>query len=165
MSISSSLWGSRCLTSRKVSGSELKYGVETHGKGTGEQGSGGAEAQESSRLRLIPLARKINDEMPSHMVALIEDALSEAGRELAGAKVALLGVAYLENSDDTRNTPAAVLARLLLAGGAEMVAHDPHARESEWRMAKGSIGMGARGGVKGGGLRGGGDEAPRVFRA
>jgi UDP-N-acetyl-D-mannosaminuronic acid dehydrogenase len=113
----------------------LKYGLETYGRRAEEQGGGGAEAK--SGLRLIPLAREINGRMPGHMVALIEDALMEAGRELAGAKVVLLGVAYLENADDTRNTPAAALAKLLLARGAEVVAHDPYVREVDWRRALG----------------------------
>ncbi len=40
----------------------------------------------------------------------------------------LLGVSYLEDADDTRNTPAAALANLLLARGVEVVAHDPFVR-------------------------------------
>ena len=114
----------------------LKYGLATYGsqrdKGTRRQGE-----RETEGLRLIPLAREINDGMPGHMVALIEDALAEAGCELAGAKVALLGAAYLENADDTRNTPAAALAELLLARGADVVAHDPYVREVDWRRALG----------------------------
>ena len=79
----------------------------------------------------IPLAREINDGMPAHMLALMKEALAEAGRKLAGARVILLGVAYLENADDTRNTPAAALAKLPLARGAEVVAHDPYVRDAD----------------------------------
>jgi UDP-N-acetyl-D-mannosaminuronic acid dehydrogenase len=107
----------------------LKYGLEMYGESTGGESESG--------LKLIPLAREINDGMPGHMVALIEEVLAEAGRELAGAKVVLLGVAYLENADDTRNTPAAALAKLLLARRAEVVAHDPHVRQADWRRALG----------------------------
>jgi UDP-N-acetyl-D-mannosaminuronic acid dehydrogenase len=113
----------------------LKYGLETYGATV--QGGEGAEGQ-GSELQLIPLAREINDGMPEHMVALIEDGLAEAGREVAGAKIVLLGVSYLENADDTRNTPAAALARLLQACGAEVVAHDPYVREADWRRALGN---------------------------
>jgi UDP-N-acetyl-D-mannosaminuronic acid dehydrogenase len=81
---------------------------------------------------LIELARQINGGMPGHMMELIEEALREAGVELARAKVAVLGVAYLEDSDDTRNTPAAPLAALLRAQGARVVAHDPYVRERDW---------------------------------
>lgn len=108
----------------------LTYGVERYGRAAEEQGSGGEGV-----LRLIPLAREINDAMPTHMLDLIEDGLEEAGRSLEGSTVALLGVAYLENADDTRNTPAADLAALLLQRGAEVVAHDPHVREADWVRA------------------------------
>jgi UDP-N-acetyl-D-mannosaminuronic acid dehydrogenase len=105
----------------------LKYGVETYG----------GRAEDPGELRLIPLAREINDGMPGHMVALIEETLRDAGRELGGSKIVLLGVAYLENADDTRNTPAAALAKLLLARGAEVVAHDPYVREADWHRELG----------------------------
>jgi UDP-N-acetyl-D-mannosaminuronic acid dehydrogenase len=111
----------------------LKYGLETYGR-QGDKETGGGEEGE---LRLIPLAREVNDGMPRHMAALIEEALAEAVRELAGAKVVLLGVAYLENADDTRNTPAAALAKLLLARGAKVIAHDSYVRETDWRRALG----------------------------
>jgi UDP-N-acetyl-D-mannosaminuronic acid dehydrogenase len=114
----------------------LKYGLETYGR-RGDEEKWGQRQRESEELRLIPLAREINDRMPGHMLALIEDALAETGRELAGAKVAVLGAAYLENADDTRNTPAAVLAKLLLAHGAEVTAHDPYVRRSDWKRALG----------------------------
>jgi len=119
----------------------LKYGVETYGKSrTTHHASRVANQQigkSANGLELIELARRINDGMPGHMVALIEEALGEVGRELAGAKVTLLGVAYLENADDTRNTPAAALAKFLLARGAEVVAHDPYVREADWRRTLG----------------------------
>jgi UDP-N-acetyl-D-mannosaminuronate dehydrogenase len=86
-------------------------------------------------LRLIPLAREINDGMPEHMSALIEEALAEAECELVGAKVVLLGTSYLENADDTRNSPAAALARLLVQRGAHVLTHDPHVRIADWGRA------------------------------
>jgi UDP-N-acetyl-D-mannosaminuronic acid dehydrogenase len=110
----------------------LKYGLETYGGGAEgpERGAGGKDG-----LRLIPLAREINDGMPEHMLALIEDALEEVDCVLEEAKVTLLGVAYLENADDTRNTPAATLAKLLQEQGAEVIAHDPHVRNADWQRA------------------------------
>ena len=111
----------------------LNYGLETYGKPPRPR-----PGEATGTLRLIPLARDINDGMPAHMMALIEDALAEAGRELAGAKVALLGVAYLQNADDTRNTPAAPLARLLEVEGADVIAHDPYVRLADWRRALGA---------------------------
>jgi len=76
-------------------------------------------------LRLIPAARSVNDSMPSHMAELVQDALKEAGCEIKGARVAILGYSYLEDSDDTRNSPSEALAHILLDLGADPVIHDP----------------------------------------
>ena len=102
----------------------LQHGVRTYGSNPPE-------------MRLIPLARQINDGMPGHVASSVEAELRKKGRQLGRARVAILGVAYLENSDDARNSPAAPLARLLLARGAEVVAHDPHVRESDWQQELG----------------------------
>jgi UDP-N-acetyl-D-mannosaminuronic acid dehydrogenase len=74
----------------------------------------------------IALARRINNHMPIHMSDLVENALRARGVSIQEAKVTILGVAYLENSDDTRNTPAAALAASLQAKGAEVILHDPY---------------------------------------
>jgi len=80
-------------------------------------------------LRLIPAARAVNDAMPHHVADMVVEALAEAGRAIQGAKVAVLGYAYLENSDDTRNTPTVPLVQRLLELGAEVAIHDPHVPE------------------------------------
>ena len=80
-------------------------------------------------LRIIPAARAVNDSMPTHMADLLESALVEAGRKLKGARIAVLGYAYLEDSDDTRNSPSESLARHLRELGAEVVIHDPWVEE------------------------------------
>ncbi|HQE92304.1 MAG TPA: nucleotide sugar dehydrogenase [Anaerolineae bacterium] len=77
-------------------------------------------------LRLIPAARAVNEGMPLHLVALLEEALHEGGKAVAGARVLVLGYAYLEDSDDTRNSPSAVLVTRLHERGAEVVIHDPY---------------------------------------
>jgi hypothetical protein len=41
----------------------------------------------------------------------------------------VLGIAYLEDSDDIRNTPAVPLINALLGKGARVVAHDPYVRQ------------------------------------
>lgn len=88
-----------------------------------------SNAGDSFQSRLIPAARAINDGMPLHVADLVVDALREAGRDIAGARVAVLGYAYLENSDDTRNSPSAVLVERLYELGAEVLVHDPYVPE------------------------------------
>jgi len=78
---------------------------------------------------LIRAARGVNDAMPVHVAHLVEDALDEAGVPLHGAKVAVYGYSYLENSDDTRNSPSQALVDRLVDLGAKVVVHDPWVRE------------------------------------
>jgi UDP-N-acetyl-D-mannosaminuronic acid dehydrogenase len=66
------------------------------------------------------------------MSELVENALSAMGVSIQASKVTVLGAAYLENSDDTRNTPAATLVAALQAKGAQVVVHDPYVREWEF---------------------------------
>jgi len=77
----------------------------------------------------ISIARRVNNHMPVHMADLVENALQAKGVSIQDATVTILGIAYLENSDDTRNTPAAVLAASLQSRGATVRLHDPYVRE------------------------------------
>jgi UDP-N-acetyl-D-mannosaminuronic acid dehydrogenase len=95
----------------------LRYGLQKYGR------------NHQMDTEFIKLARKINDYMPRHMYRLIEGALEEKGIPIREAKVTILGVAYLENSDDTRNTPAYTLIQELEARGTEIVTHDPYVQD------------------------------------
>jgi UDP-N-acetyl-D-mannosaminuronic acid dehydrogenase len=86
--------------------------------------------------RLIPTARAVNDSMPQHMVELVQDALGEVGVALENARVAVLGYAYLENSDDTRNSPSQPLVDLLRLSGAEVTIHDPYVPEYQGELTQ-----------------------------
>jgi len=79
--------------------------------------------------RFIELAREINNHMPIHMTLLIEDALEKKGVKIQDATVTILGIAYLENADDTRNTPAAALIQKLEEKGAKVILHDPYVQD------------------------------------
>ena len=80
-------------------------------------------------LRLIPAARAVNDGMPGHVVDLLKKALGDVGVSIKGARILVMGYAYLENSDDTRNSPSADFAVELIKAGAEAVIHDPYVEE------------------------------------
>jgi UDP-N-acetyl-D-mannosaminuronic acid dehydrogenase len=75
---------------------------------------------------LIPTARAVNDSMPNQMVKLLKRSLAAYGKALKDAKVAVLGYAYLEESDDTRNSPSEKVLQLLTAEDADFVVHDPY---------------------------------------
>ncbi len=77
-------------------------------------------------LRLIPTARVINDAMPRHMFDMLKVGLQRAGQELSTAKILILGYAYLENSDDDRNSPTADLVEIMEDNSINYRIHDPH---------------------------------------
>lgn len=81
----------------------------------------GAGAEDS----LLGVARRINDGMPAHVSALVAELVGNG----EAARVAVLGYAYLENSDDTRNSPSAELVRVLSERGFEVAVHDPFVHE------------------------------------
>ncbi len=81
-----------------------------------------------TRPELIPTARAVNDHMPRRMAQLVNEALVASGRKLKGSRVAVLGFAYREDTEDTRNTPAIPVIRELRRRGADVVIHDPYAR-------------------------------------
>ena len=84
-------------------------------------------------------ARHLNDWMPVHMVNLLEAALAEAGRGIRGSRIAVLGYAFLENSDDARNTPTVPLVEELAQRGATYVIHDPFIKDGEGRAIEDDV--------------------------
>lgn len=77
-------------------------------------------------MSLFMVARRINEFMPTHMARLTREGLARAGVPLRGARIALLGWAFIGNSDDARNPPSEPYRDLLVEAGAEVKVHDPH---------------------------------------
>ena len=67
--------------------------------------------------------------MPKHMYNLTVRALERLNKKPVQAKIAILGWAFINDSDDARNTPSEVYRDLLLKDGAKVEVHDPHVLE------------------------------------
>lgn len=76
-------------------------------------------------LELLKTARRINDSVPHILVEMLEKALREAGKSLAGAKIAVLGLAMKDFSNDDRVSPVTDIIASLEAKGATVVSYDP----------------------------------------
>ena len=76
-------------------------------------------------LRLIPAARAVNEFMPTHIADMLEKAFDDHNVKIQGQKILVLGYSYLENSDDTRDSPSAKLVDELHNRGTIAVIHDP----------------------------------------
>jgi UDP-N-acetyl-D-mannosaminuronic acid dehydrogenase len=87
--------------------------------------------QDQSRS-LILAARTVNDASPAETIRVAERTCGP----IDGRRVALLGTAYRFNSEDTRNSPTLVLARLLLDRGCTVRLHDPFVRPDDQYLRK-----------------------------
>lgn len=79
---------------------------------------------------LIRTARQVNDAQPEHVVGLIRKAAAQLGTDqnepLSGTPITVLGLAYKEDVDDIRESPAIEVARLLSEAGAQVTAYEPN---------------------------------------
>ncbi|MFF5112835.1 nucleotide sugar dehydrogenase [Streptosporangium sp. NPDC000509] len=84
-----------------------------------------AARQRGIDLLTIPAAREVNDSMPHYTSDLIVQELAKLGRSPAGAKVAVLGLAFKNNTGDLRETPVRPVVEELRKAGAEVSLYDP----------------------------------------
>lgn len=76
--------------------------------------------------KFIELAGEINTNMPYWVVQKVIDVLNEKEKSIKGARILVLGVAYKKDVNDTRESPALKLIKLLLDKGAGVDYNDPY---------------------------------------
>jgi nucleotide sugar dehydrogenase len=76
---------------------------------------------ETGSLGVSLKAVEINDMMPLHTIARIKQGLGS----LQGKSILLLGISYLNDISDTRNSPAEIFYDACLIEGASVYLHDP----------------------------------------
>jgi UDP-N-acetyl-D-glucosamine dehydrogenase len=64
--------------------------------------------------------------MPEYVVDLVSDVLNDDEKAVRNARILVVGVAYKENIDDTRQSPAIAVIDRLRVRGAHISYHDPH---------------------------------------
>jgi UDP-N-acetyl-D-glucosamine dehydrogenase len=76
--------------------------------------------------RFIELAGEINRNMPSRVISVLAEALSQKQQKaLSGANILVIGISYKKNIDDMRESPSLALMEILQARGAIFDYHDP----------------------------------------
>jgi UDP-N-acetyl-D-glucosamine dehydrogenase len=78
------------------------------------------------KTRFIEIAGEVNAEMPEFWVDKVVERLNEQTKAVRGSLVLVLGVAYKKDIEDTRESPALDVIRLLRQRGADVRYHDPH---------------------------------------
>jgi UDP-N-acetyl-D-glucosamine dehydrogenase len=81
--------------------------------------------------RFIELAGMINGDMPGYVVVRVSEALNERKKCLNGSKILIMGVSYKKDIDDTRESPAYDIIRLLVRMGADVYWNDPFVKKLE----------------------------------
>jgi UDP-N-acetyl-D-mannosaminuronic acid dehydrogenase len=76
-------------------------------------------------LPLVRQARKINENMPHHMVELVGKALYRIKTPIERARICVLGLAYKADVDDYRGAPGEKIAIELGWMGANIICYDP----------------------------------------
>ncbi|MFN0056000.1 MAG: nucleotide sugar dehydrogenase [Planctomycetales bacterium] len=76
--------------------------------------------------RFIELAGEVNSRMPNYVVDQVIRSLNRAGKAVNCAKIAVIGIAYKKDVDDSRESPAFEIIEGLLELGADLSYHDPH---------------------------------------
>jgi UDPglucose 6-dehydrogenase len=87
----------------------------------------------ASRGLDAPILQAVWPSNRSHQAGLVATIGGLLPSGLAGARVALLGLAFKANTDDVRQSPGLALAADLRAAGASVVGHDPVANDAATR--------------------------------
>jgi len=80
--------------------------------------------------RIIASSREANGIMPKHIVELVLKGLNEAGKNIEGARIAVLGTAYKSDVPDHRLSPSKIIIEELKRLATKLVAFDPYCEES-----------------------------------
>lgn len=102
-----------------------------------------AARERGVELHTIATARGVNDAMPGHTADLIAAELAGAGKTLEGSRVAVIGLAFKNNTGDLRETPTLPVVAALAAAGAELRLFDPLTDPGEVERAFGQAPVGS----------------------
>lgn len=86
------------------------------------------------QLRLPKAGRIVNDSMPDYSATEIDAALSEGGEPRNNKKIAVMGIAFKNNTGDCRFTPTKPVIERLIELGYQVEICDPWTQEHDERM-------------------------------
>lgn len=82
---------------------------------------------------MIESSMMINDRMPEYTVERASKILNRFKKSLNGSKVLVLGVAYKQDIDDYRESPALKVIEILESQGSEVTYYDPYIKEYKFK--------------------------------
>jgi len=77
-------------------------------------------------LNIVKVGRSVNESMPEHVIALLNDGFLEARKNMENSEVLILGVSYKPDVKDIQLTPAEHIVEKLKAKGTKVKIYDPY---------------------------------------
>ncbi len=84
------------------------------------------------RTKFIDLAAEVNTAMPEYVVQTLMEGMNMHGKALKDSNIMVLGMAYKNDIDDLRESPAFDVYKLLEQRGATVCYHDPYCPKFAW---------------------------------
>jgi dTDP-alpha-D-glucose dehydrogenase len=84
-------------------------------------------------LAIPRTSRTVNDTMPGYTYELLTKLLADRGGTIEASKIAVLGIAFKNNTGDCRLTPTKYVVSLLEDSGCQLSIHDPWVPDEEAR--------------------------------
>ena len=119
-----------------IEAAKRKYNFQPHFPGPGVGGPclpvnsyqylNSSKKIDNDFLKIVKYARKINENMPNHVVNLLSNALSESNTPLNNSTIALLGISYKPNIRDVQMAPSKEIIKILKEKNAKIKIFDPY---------------------------------------
>jgi UDP-N-acetyl-D-glucosamine dehydrogenase len=82
---------------------------------------------------MIEASMMVNDQMPEYTVNRCGKMLNNVKKALNGSKVLILGVAYKQDVDDYRESPALKVIEIFKKNGSEVTYYDPYIQRYRYK--------------------------------
>lgn len=86
--------------------------------------------ENSTKCKIISLAREINDSMPNHVIQMVKEAVGKIKEPV----ITVFGVAYKGNVDDSRESPAIKFIKLAENEGYIIRCYDPNVKNFPYSL-------------------------------
>jgi len=119
-----------------IDAAKRKYNFQPHFPGPGVGGPclpvnsyqylNSSKKIDQNFLKIVQEARRINENMPQHVVDLLVNAFSELNKQLDNSTIGLLGISYKPNVRDVQIAPSEDIIKLLNAKNVKLKIFDPY---------------------------------------
>ena len=128
-------------TNEVLSAANKKYNFQVHYPGAGVGGPclpvnsyqflNSSKKLDGDLLKLVKISREINENMPNHVVKLIEELLSESNKQIQSSNILIMGISYKPNVKDIQLSPAEIIIEKLKKMGVNVKIYDPYFIETQ----------------------------------